>query len=95
VKRAKCFQISQAQQLRNQERYGKRYDPLFDFKPFEVIEQERELYEEMQRDKSFFYPWECLSLIANGTTIDFVVKDQAKLFALLSVLNHLINKVPI
>ena len=40
----------------------------------------------------FFYAWECMSLVmANRTTVDFVIKDNFQMMCLLHVLQNKLN----
>jgi len=43
---------------------------------------------------NFFHPWNCITLHVNNATVDFAVKDKDHCFAMLHVLNHLVNKIP-
>ena len=69
----------------------KTYDPKFNFKSKEERLEIQENYEKVHLAQDFFHDWECVSIHINNATVDFVIKDREKLFALLHVLNHTIN----
>lgn len=70
------------------DRFTQPYDPYYNQRPYEVREEEEEIYKKLHKKTDFFYSWECVSLYDIRSTVDFVVKDREQLFALLTVLNH-------
>lgn len=69
------------------------YEPDQGVKSFEEEEELKDDYERINANPSFFHAWNCVSLHMSNATVDFVIKDKNQCFALIHVLNHLVNKV--
>jgi hypothetical protein len=63
--------------------------------PKELIEDQQKAYDELNKNIEFFHPWQCISLHLKNSTLDLVVKDKSELFALITILNVHLLKVPI
>ena len=70
------------------------YEPDSGQKSFEEVEEARLNYERIYYNNNFFHPWNCVSLHLENATVDIALKNKEHCFALLHVLNHLVNKVP-
>ena len=95
VKIAKKMQFSALEIQEKWDRFRSAYSDKHDRQLYEVLEEEAQKEEKIHMRPDFFYPWECVSFHDSTTTYDFVIKDRVKMFALLQVLNHFINKVPL
>ena len=93
-KKSECLRINEIEYTRNLEKFSKPYDPEDGALSFEERGEARLKYESLYNGVNFFHPWNCISLHVENATVDFAVKDKAQCFALIHVLNHLVNKIP-
>jgi hypothetical protein len=92
--KSKSLRISEIEHAKSEDQFQKAYDPYFSRKSLEEREEAQMAYNKIYMQKDFFHPWNCISLHLKNATIDFTVKEKNEMFALIHVLNHLVNLVP-